>query len=157
MESNEASWAAGLLSALGSIAVCKVIRKQKYGQTLYIRLTVRSRTHTQAVQRFGEIVGVPAKEIVTGNHAAWSVVISGDKLHDAMVQFWPELTKERKQEYKKARIVTQASKIEETEEQATLRLEKEARREAKAVADDLALEEKFKVWRDGLGEKATGD
>lgn len=32
--------------------------------------------------------------------------------------------------------------------------EREARREAKAVADDQAMEEKFKVWRDGLGEVA---
>lgn len=111
MENNEASWVAGLLSVFGQVAVCKVFRVEEYGQTLYIRLTIRSRTRAEAVKEFGRIVGVPAKQVKATGSMVWSVVISGDGLHEVMLRIWPELSKERKQEYKKARVLTLASKI----------------------------------------------
>jgi hypothetical protein len=88
MTKNEI-WAAGFLSAVGSF-----FTRKDQGRAA-VSLTIKSRIHPQAVQRFAEIAEVNAIDSPSG----MKVSITGNKLHDLMHRLWDELPQERKLEY----------------------------------------------------------
>jgi len=88
MSDNE-MWAAGFLSGIGSF----FLRNSKGIKA--VTLTIKSRSHPEAVQRFAQIAGTNC----IMSDAGMKVTLSGKPLHAFLKRLWDELPVERKKEY----------------------------------------------------------
>lgn len=96
----ETYWAAGLVSVFGSFATVR-IASQVPGKAdnISAKLTVRSLTHYEAIEKLSQIAGMEAKTVKVGDGQGLQLVLTGKKLHAFMTKLWPALPKKRKQEY----------------------------------------------------------
>ena len=94
--SEEVIWAAGYLSAKGSIT---------NGPTTP-RLMVLSTNDEEGTKRFAKATNLV---VTRDSRNRWSVTASGERLHEVMVMLWPYLTEYRKLDYLRVRAKWQRS------------------------------------------------
>lgn len=93
-------WAAGVLSVFGSFATMRNASTiEGRPDAISAKLSVRSLSHFEAVQKFAEVAGTEAKTVKVGDSEGLQVVLTSKKLHAFMTRLWPALPKRRKQEY----------------------------------------------------------
>ena len=91
------------------LAVVGTITTRTSGNgSLAVLLTVKSSRTQEAVTRLAGILGCNVNHSFVNGKPALMFTLAGKKLHEVMIQLWPELPDERRQEYRAAKKRTQA-------------------------------------------------
>jgi len=114
MKSDDAAWAAGVISVMGRFENGKVFRVKKHGQEVYARLVFSSRNHREVADRLAGLMGVQVKEKLQKEATVYSVQVIEDELHEFMKAIWDNLPRARRQEYAKIRAASRASVVEDS-------------------------------------------
>lgn len=92
MERDNAIWLAGYVTGVGSLFI--------RGGKVYFRLKTSA---AKSIDRVGDIVGKAPNVGTSNGKPAYSLLITGDQLHELMTQLWPWLGLGRKMEYAQLR------------------------------------------------------
>ena len=90
---NDEAWAAGYLSASGTL----FLSHQNGKSTIW--LTVKSTLREDSVNRLGQIIGCNVRDSSQGR----KLTITGEPLHQFMRRVWDGLSRSRQLEYAKLR------------------------------------------------------
>lgn len=102
---TDLAWAAGLLSGLGTFTTFRSNHsKSTSAERMAARLTLKSTHHTQALQRWADLMGVKAHPSRQNQVWGLKITISGAPLHKIMHALWDNLEAERKKEYAAVRM-----------------------------------------------------